>query len=53
MSKYQEKDESGLTKGEVKQIIQRKTTGKVYKSKRDYNRKKNKLELKWLLVFGV
>jgi hypothetical protein len=52
--KYKEKDDTGLTIGEVKQIIQRKTTGRVHSSKKDYNRKKRKWEdKKWILIFGI
>lgn len=48
---YQKKTESGLSKGEVLQNIGKKMTQKDYRSKKEYDRKKFKQKLRWIILF--
>lgn len=46
---YQDKTETGQSKGEVLHNIGKKMTEKDHRSKKVYNRQKSKSKLKWLI----
>lgn len=52
MSNYKSITETGESVGEVLQNIGKKMTQKDHKSKKLYDRKKNKLKLKWICLIG-